>query len=397
MAGHVIIGAGLAGAKAAEILREEGYEGPVTLIGEEDLRPYERPPLSKDYLMGKSERAAAFVHEPDWYPANSVDLRLGAAVTAIDLDARTVTLAGGEALPYDKLLLATGSSARGLDVPGGERAKRLRTFGDSDALRAAFAGGGPVVVAGAGWIGLETAAAAREAGCEVVVVEQAPGPLHRVLGPELGEVFAGLHRRHGVGFRFGASIAEITATEVRTSAGESLPAAHVIAGVGAAPNVALARAAGLAVNEGVLTDASLRSTSHPDVFAAGDIAEAFHPLYGRRVRVEHWANALHGGPDAARAMLGREVAYDRVPYFFTDQFELGMEFSGDIEGYDEVVFRGPAGDLEFVAFWLRAGKVIAGMNVNVWDVTDQIQDLIRAGRAVDPKALADPEVPLGSL
>ncbi|MDF5757015.1 FAD-dependent oxidoreductase [Spongiactinospora sp. TRM90649] len=397
MAGHVIIGAGLAGAKAAETLREEGYDGPVTLIGAEELRPYERPPLSKDYLLGKSEREAAFVHEPGWYAANAVDLRLGDPVVSIDLDGRTVRQAGGAVMPYERLLLATGSSARRLPVPGGERAMTLRTFGDSDRLRRAFAGAGRVVVAGAGWIGLETAAAAREAGCHVVVVEPEPGPLNRVLGPEVGAVFTALHRRHGVEFRFGTGVEEITATEVRTAEGERLPADHVVAGIGAAPNVDLAREAGLAVGEGVLVDASLRSTSHPDVFAAGDIAEAEHPLYDRPVRVEHWANALHGGPEAARSMLGRTVAYDRVPYFFTDQYELGMEFSGDVTGYDEVIFRGSVDDLEFVAFWLSGGRVVAGMNVNVWDVVDPIQDLIRRGGTPDPKSLADPGVPLESL
>lgn len=396
MAGYVIVGAGLAGAKAAQTLREEGYDGEITLIGAEAERPYERPPLSKGYLQGKKERESVFVHDEGWYAANRIDLRLGVAATAIDRTARTVTLADGSAVPYEALLLATGATPRRLPVPGAERALYLRTLGDSDRLREAFAAGGNVVVVGAGWIGLETAAAARAAGCDVTVVEPEPTPLHRVLGPELGEIFAGVHRRNGVTLRLGATVTEITATEVVTSDGKRLPADHVVVGIGATPNVDLAREAGLEVGQGVLTDASLR-TSDPSIFAAGDIAEALNPLYGKRIRVEHWANALNGGPAAARAMLGQKVVYDRVPYFYTDQFDLGMEFSGDIEGYDRVVLRGSADDLAFIAFWVRGDRVVAGMNVNIWDVVAPIQALIRAKGPVDLKALADPDVPLESL
>ncbi|GAA2358858.1 NAD(P)/FAD-dependent oxidoreductase [Nonomuraea africana] len=377
MATFVIVGAGLAGAKAAQTLREEGFTGEVVLIGAENERPYERPPLSKGYLQGKSEREKIFVQPPYWYADQAIDLRLGTTVTGISLDAHEVTLDDGARQPYDKLLIATGASARTL--PGA--ALTLRTVADSEALKAGFAAGGRVVIIGAGWIGLETAAAARLAGCEVTVVEPEPSPLHRVLGPELGEVFADLHRRHGVDLRLGVAAEEVEAAAVRLGDGERLPADLVVAGIGAAPNVELAREAGLEVGDGIRTDAALR-TSHPDVYAAGDVAESYHPLYGRRLRVEHWANALNGGPAAARSMLGLEVVYDRVPYFYTDQFELGMEFSGDTLGYDEVVIRGEG--LEFIAYWLREGRVIAGMNVNVWDVVDDIQQLIRSGSPLPP-------------
>ncbi|MEV4893006.1 FAD-dependent oxidoreductase, partial [Nonomuraea sp. NPDC055795] len=244
-----------------------------------------------------------------------------------------------------------------------------------------------VLVVGAGWIGLETTAAARAAGCQVTIVEPEPTPLHRVLGPELGEVFAGVHRRNGVDLRLGTPVAEITQTGVRLSSGERLEADLVLVGIGATPDTGLAVDAGLDVADGILTDAALR-TSDPDVYAAGDVAESFNPLYGRRLRVEHWANALNGGPAAARSMLGQDVVYDRVPYFFSDQFEIGMEFSGDIQGYDEVVFRGDVGELEFIAYWLRDGRVVAGMNVNVWDVVGDIQDLIRSGVKVDSQELS---------
>ncbi|NUR84880.1 MAG: FAD-dependent oxidoreductase [Nonomuraea sp.] len=381
MARFVIVGAGLAGAKAAQTLREEGSDDEVVLIGAETERPYERPPLSKEYLQGRSEREQIFVHEPGWYADNDVDLRLGVRATGIELGNHVVRLSDGSRLPYNKLLVATGSTPKRLPGP----ALYLRTVQDSELLRERIAAAGRVIVVGAGWIGLETAAAARLAGCEVTVVEPEPTPLYGPLGPELGEVFARVHRAHGVELRHGTPVAEITTTGVRLASGERLEADLVVAGIGAAPEVGLAREAGLEVGEGILTDASLR-TSHPDVYAAGDVAESFNPLYGRRLRVEHWANALNGGPAAARAMLGQEVVHDRVPYFFSDQFELGMEFSGDVSGYDEVAFRGSVEELDVIAYWLRAGRVIAGMNVNVWDVVGEIQELIRAGKAIPPES-----------
>ncbi|MFI6903222.1 NAD(P)/FAD-dependent oxidoreductase [Nonomuraea sp. NPDC050394] len=383
MATFVIVGAGLAGAKAAQTLREEGFDGEIVLIGAETERPYERPPLSKGYLQGKSEREKIFVHATGWYAEHDIDLRLGLRATRLDLGSRTVRLSDGSRQPYQKLLIATGSSPRRLPGP----ARYLRTVQDSEALKERFARGGRVLVVGAGWIGLETTAAARAAGCQVTIVEPEPTPLHRVLGPELGEVFANVHRRNGVDLRLGTPVAEITQTGVRLSSGERLEADLVLVGIGATPDTGLAVDAGLDVADGILTDAALR-TSDPDVYAAGDVAESFNPLYGRRLRVEHWANALNGGPAAARSMLGQDVAYDRVPYFFSDQFEIGMEFSGDIQGYDEVVFRGDVGELEFIAYWLRDGRVVAGMNVNVWDVVGDIQDLIRSGVKVDSQELS---------
>ncbi|WP_246609883.1 NAD(P)/FAD-dependent oxidoreductase [Nonomuraea rhizosphaerae] len=383
MATYVIVGAGLAGAKAAQTLREEGSDDEIILIGAETERPYERPPLSKEYLLGKKEREKIFVHGATWYADNNIDLRTGLRATGLDLDRHVVRLADGSRQPYHKLLIATGATPRRLPGP----ALYLRNVEDSEALKARIAEGGRVIVVGAGWIGLETAAAARKAGCDVTVVEPEPTPLYQPLGPELGEVFAALHRHHGVDLRLGTGAAEITETGVRLSSGERLTADLVVVGIGAAPEIGLAADAGLDVGSGILTDASLR-TSHPDVYAAGDVAEAFHPLYGRRVRVEHWANALNSGPVAARAMLGQDVAYDRIPYFYTDQYDLGMEFSGDIQGYDEIVYRGSVPDREFVAYWLREGKVVAGMNVNVWDVVSEIQQLIRSGVTVDPKELA---------
>jgi NADPH-dependent 2,4-dienoyl-CoA reductase/sulfur reductase-like enzyme len=393
---YVIAGASLAGAKAAETLREEGFDGEVVLLGTERELPYERPPLSKGYLLGKAERDSIFVHTLDWYPEHNVDLRLGVTVTAIDRDAATASTSEGQ-LHYDKLLLTTGASPRRLSFPGSDREEvlYLRTVSDSDRLRAAFQPGTRVAVAGAGWIGLETTAAARMAGCEVTVIEPQPGALHAQLGPEVGAVFADLHRSHGVEFRFGDVVAEFRPGLVVTSSGAEVPADVLVVGIGAAPNDALAAAAGLEVSGGVRTDASLR-TSDPAIFAAGDVANSFNPLLGHPIRVEHWANALNGGPAAARSMLGQPVVYDRVPYFYSDQYDLGMECAGlpSPGSYDQIVYRGDPATLEFIAFWLSRGVVVAGMNVNVWDVNSDIQALIRSTRPIDVTRLADPAVPL---
>jgi 3-phenylpropionate/trans-cinnamate dioxygenase ferredoxin reductase subunit len=401
----VIVGASLAGAKAAETLRDEGFTGRVTLLGEEPEAPYERPPLSKGYLLGAEERGKAFVHDRKWYEQQDIDLRTTARVEDLDLAAHQVTVADGERLAYDKLLLTTGSVVRRLQVPGADLdgVHYLRRIEDSDALRRALVAEARVVVIGGGWIGLEVAAAARTRGAEVTLVELDSLPLRRVLGDEAAEVFAELHTENGVDLRLRTGVRELGGTGGRVGSvtlddDTTLPADVVVVGVGISPAVELARGAGLEVDDGVVVDAALR-TSDPDVYAAGDVANAYHPLLERRIRVEHWANALHGGPAAARSMLGQQVVYDRVPYFFSDQYDLGMEYSGHAQpgGYDHVVFRGDRSRREFVAFWLADGRVLAGMNVNVWDVTEDIQRLVRSGTPVDPDRLADPAVPLAQL
>ncbi|MBO0871126.1 MAG: FAD-dependent oxidoreductase [Micromonosporaceae bacterium] len=409
----VIVGASLAGAKAAEALREAGFTGRLVLVGEEIDRPYERPPLSKGYLLGKDERDKAHVHGPHWYAEHDVELLLGVRATDLDAKSHTLTLDGFEPLRYDKLLLTTGSRVRRLGLAGEELhgVRYLRTLPEADALLDDLRATGPagplrVVVVGAGWIGLETAAAAREHGAAVTVVELDELPLHRVLGRELATVFADLHRAHGVEFHFSSTVDRFEGTGGRVggvvlSDGTQLPADLAVVGVGITPATELAETAGLRVSNGIVTDASLR-TSDPDIFAAGDVANFHSQLVGKPVRVEHWSNALNGGPAAARAMLGEDVVYDRVPYFFTDQYDLGMEYAGYVEpgGYDRVVFRGDVPGREFIAFWVKDGRVLAGMNVNVWDVQDDIQKLVRAGyagTAVDLDRLADPAVPLADL
>jgi 3-phenylpropionate/trans-cinnamate dioxygenase ferredoxin reductase subunit len=400
----LIVGGGLAGARAAQTLREEGFSGRIQLVGAEADRPYERPPLSKGYLTGADERDSVYVHEPDWYAEQEVELWLGSPAVGLDPAGHQLRLGTGERLGYDKLLLASGSSARRLPGTDLEGVHYLRDLQDADRLRAAMtAGGRQVVVVGAGWIGMEAAAAARGHGNDVTVVAPQPVPLRAALGDELGEMFADLHREHGVTLRLGTGVREFTSSDgavtgLVTDAGDVLSADLVVVGVGARPNARLAADAGLTVDNGIVTDAAL-VTSHPDVYAAGDVASSFHPLLGRHLRVEHWANALHGGPAAARSMLGRQVSHDRVPYFFTDQYELGMEFSGYVEpgGYDRVVYRGDRPGRTFIAFWLSAGRVVAGMNVDIWNVTTPIQELVRAGKPVDPEQLADEDVPLEKL
>jgi 3-phenylpropionate/trans-cinnamate dioxygenase ferredoxin reductase subunit len=403
---YVIVGAGQAGAKAAEALRTEGFDGRVVMLGAEAERPYERPPLSKGYLLGQAERDSIYVHPAGWYRDHDVDLRLGAAATAVDPAAHEVTVAAGDQVGYAKLLLATGSAPRRLAVLGADLdgVLYLRTVGDSDRLRAAIAAAGNVAVIGGGWIGLEAAAAARTAGAKVTVLEAAELPLLRVLGREAAEVFAGLHRDHGVDVRCGVQVAEITGSDGRVTGvaladGSVIAADVVITGVGITPNVELAVAAGLGVANGIQVSAALRTTD-PDIYAAGDVANAYHPLLHRHIRVEHWSNALHQPQAAARAMLGQPVSYDRLPYFFTDQYDLGMEYTGYVEPghYERVVFRGDPAAREFIAFWLGAdGRVLAGMNVNVWDATEAIQALVRSAAPADARALGDPAIPLESL
>ena len=398
---YVVVGAGLAGAKAAEALREHGYDGRLVLFGDEAYRPYERPPLSKDYLLGKAERDKAFVHSPGWYAEHDVELRLGTSVTSIDRAAHQVVTAGGDRLAYDKLLLATGASPRRLTAPGADLAAvaYLRSLDDSDRIKAALRPDARIAIIGGGWIGLEVAAAARSAGAVVTVLEGAELPLLRVLGPEVATVFADLHRAHGVDLRCSISVTGIESdgdgAVVRLGDGAGIPADTVIVGVGISPNTSLAEAAGLHVDNGVVVDEHLRS-SDPDIFAAGDVANAYHPILRRQLRVEHWANALHQPDVAARSMLGQDASYDRLPYFFTDQYDLGMEYFGHAEtgDFDALVLRGDVEGRAFAAFWLRDGHVLAGMHVNQWDDSDAIKALVRAAQKVDASLLRDTAVPL---
>jgi len=398
----VIVGASLAGAKAAETLRAQGFDGRIALIGAEPERPYERPPLSKDYLRGESPREKAYVHPERFYADNDIELRTSTAASGIDASSREVLLDDGQRLRFDRLLLATGAEPRLLRVPGAELdgVLYLRELGDSDAIAQRLRSGGRLVVIGAGWIGAEVGASARQKGLEVTIIEQTSVPLERVLGPEVGVVYRDIHRDHGVELLTGTELegceGDRAVERVRLSDGRAIGCDFVVVGIGVSPRTGLAGSAGLEIDDGIVVSETLE-TSVAGIFAAGDAANAFHPFYGRRVRVEHWANALNQGPAAARNMLGEGAPYERLPYFFSDQYDVGMEYAGYATSWDEVVFRGDPGSREFIAFWLEHGRVVAGMNVNVWEVTDHIQALIRSREPVDVGRLRDPDQSLEEL
>ncbi|HET7399841.1 MAG TPA: FAD-dependent oxidoreductase [Intrasporangium sp.] len=402
---HVIVGGGLAASRAADGIRDSDSEARIVIVSEEERLPYERPPLSKAVLVGDKPEDSALTHPAEWYAEHDVELRLGTAATALDVAGRTLTLADGSALAWDRLLLATGSTVRRLDVPGGDLLDvlYLRSMPDSAALRSRLVAGSNVVLIGAGWIGLEVAAAARTRGCEVTIVEPQAAPLLGVVGEQVGRWFADLHAAHGVALRLGDSVERLegdgVVRSVVTGTGEVLPADTVVVGIGIVPNTRLAAEAGLEIDNGVVCDERLR-TSADGVFAAGDVASWFNPTYGERMRVEHWANALNGGFAAGQSMAGEEVSYGPVPYFFSDQYDVGLEYAGHVPRgtATDVVLRGSPETNEFQAFWLDDGdRVLAGMHVNMWDSIDDLKELARSRTAVDRARLGDAGVPLGEV
>jgi len=398
----VIVGASLAGAKAAETLRAEGFEGRIVLVGEEPVRPYERPPLSKGYLRGEASFDDAAVHAAGFYAAHHIELLTSTTATAIDPTRNVVTLDPGGTLPYDQLLLSTGATPRTLSIPGSDLVgiHYLRSIESCDALRKALDHAQKVVVVGGGWIGSEVAASARQLGKDVALIEAAEVPLERVLGAEVGAVFKDLHADHGVDLHLGVGVEAFRGTgsaeEALLADGTAVAGDLFVVGVGVLPRTELADGARLHLDNGIVVDEYL-ATRTPGIWAAGDVAKAFHPVFGTGIRLEHWSSALNQGPVAAKNMLGQHVAYDKIPYFFSDQYELGMEYSGYATGWDTIVFRGDVQRLEFITFWLTDGRVVAGMNVNVWDVADPIADLVRSKRAVNVRQLEDPEVDLATL
>jgi 3-phenylpropionate/trans-cinnamate dioxygenase ferredoxin reductase component len=399
----VIAGAGLTGAKAAEVLRAEGFDGRLLLLGDEAERPYDRPPLSKAYLRGETDRDSLYLHQDGFYATHDIELHTSTPVRSLDPAGRHVELASGERVGYDRLLLATGAAPRRLAVPGEDLGgvHYLRSRHDADTLAAAAARAEHVVVVGTGWIGSEAAASLRQLGREVTLLGPDTAPLARVLGPEVGRVYRDLHADHGVRLVLGTRVAGFgghgRVEAVITSDGRAIEGDLVLVGAGAVARTELAEAAGLPVANGVLVDERLEAVGAAGVFAAGDVAAAWHPRYQRSLRVEHWANAFNQGPAAARSMLGIPTSYARLPYFYSDQYDLGMEYSGLAATWDQVVVRGDPATHAFLAFWLKDQRVVAGMHANVWDVTEAIQTLIRNGRPVDSERLADPDIPLDQV
>lgn len=404
MSGMVIIGGGLAGGRAARMLREEGYQGKISIIAGEPHYPYQRPPLSKGVMQGSEEIESVFLKPDSWYGEQHIDVLTGVVATRINPASHEVILANGSQLPYEKLLIATGSRARTLPIEGHdlEGVYTLRTLDDALALKSVLTVGGKnLVLIGSGWIGMEVAASARGLGNTVTILERESVPLSAVLGEELGNAFRAVHDSHGVIFHMNANVQKIvgsTHVEGVLVDGEIVPADLVLVGVGAIPNTELAEQAGLEVKNGILADASL-ATNEPDVFAAGDVANVMHPFLAERLRSEHWSNAINQGKAAALAMLGRPVSYDEIPYFYTDQFDLGVELSGypNLMRDAKIIVRGSLADRKYIAFWVREGKVVAGMNVNIWDVNETVQKLIRSDKAVDETRLIDTSVDLESL
>jgi 3-phenylpropionate/trans-cinnamate dioxygenase ferredoxin reductase subunit len=398
----VIVGASLAGAKAAEAARARGFDGRVVLVGDERELPYERPPLSKAVLRGEAAPETARVHDDGFYAANDIELLTGRTVEALDLDSGRVRLDGNEHLPFSAVVLATGAAPRRLDVLGAHLAgvHYLREVGDALRLGEAVRGAGRVAVIGAGWIGSEVAASARQMGAEVVLVDPAPVPLRRVLGDEVGEVFRRLHADNGVQLRLPAGVVELRGTDtvqqVVLDGGEVEAADVVVVGIGVTPRVGLAQSAGVKVDNGIVVDEHLRASA-PGGYAAGDVASAWHPHYRHHLRVEHWANALNQGATAGANAAGGTATYTRLPYFFSDQYDLGMEYVGHSRPGDSVVVRGSLAEREFIAFWQRDGVVTAAMNVNVWDVAEDLAAIVAGGHVLDARRLADPAVALAEM
>ena len=398
----VIVGAGLAGARAAEALRKDGYDGAVTILGDEAHRPYLRPPLSKEYLRGEMDQEKVYVHGEDFYAGNRIDLRPSTQVTAIDAASRQVVLDDGDRVTFDRLLIATGARPRNLPIPGADLAgvHTFRTLADADGLRARADEADRIAVIGAGWIGSEVAASLQTLGRRVALIAPEAVPLERVLGPEIGAVYRDLHRERGIDLRLGTGVSRLVGSDrvaaVETVDGERIAADLVVVGIGVQPRTELALGAGIAVGDGINVSATLE-TSVPGIFAVGDVASAWHPFYGRRLRSEHWANARFQGSAAGALLLGGNLPFDRLPYFYSDQYELSMEYTGYASPQDRVVVRGRLDERQFIAFWLADGRVVAGMNANVPGVAKAIERLIRSRAHVDADALADPGVALDEL
>jgi 3-phenylpropionate/trans-cinnamate dioxygenase ferredoxin reductase component len=396
----VVVGANLCGGAAVQTLREEGFDGRIVLVGEEHHHPYERPPLSKEYLRGEQSTEALFVRPVSWYEENRIDVRTGVRATALDPIGRSIQLSDGERFGYDAVLLATGGRPRRLPGEPLERVLYLRTMEDSKQIRSQLQPGRHLVVVGAGFIGAEVAASARSLGLEVTCLEMLNVPLERALGKEMGRIYAEIHREHGVELRTGEGVEAVEETDggvlVRTTQGAAIEGDAVVVGVGIEPNVELGESAGVKINNGIVVDEFCRTTVE-GVYAAGDVANHWHPVFQRHVRVEHFDNALKQGAAAARAMLGRAVPYDDPHWFWSDQYDHNLQYAGHAATWEEIVVRGSIEERSFVAFYLEGGVVLAALGLNRGKDVRRAMKLIRGRAKPDPSVLQDEGVDLRTL
>ncbi|MDN5821726.1 MAG: FAD-dependent oxidoreductase [Brachybacterium sp.] len=392
----VLVGGGLAGAHAAAELRKRGFDGQLTLLSDEAERPYDHVPLSKEYLHGGHGYHRLFIHDEDFYAEHRIDLRLNACVSRVDPGSDAVHLDSGERIRYSAALLATGAAARRLPLTGAAGATplagvhHLRTLGEAERLRSELETARRVVVIGAGLLGCEITASAAALGKDVVLVSRGALPLASALGTEMATVYRDLHAEHGVRILAPAEAVELRGSEgvdeVVLTDGRTVPADLVVIAVGATPRTGLAEAAGLAVADGILVDSSL-ATSAPRLYAAGDVAAVWYPRTGRHERRDHFAAARTQGKAAARSMLGEQVSYDEVPFFFSDQYDVWMEYTGAVLPGAELVVHGDLDARRFVAFWMRGGQVTAAMNMGLKDVPDAVTPLIHGGEQVSDRDL----------
>jgi 3-phenylpropionate/trans-cinnamate dioxygenase ferredoxin reductase subunit len=398
----VIVGASLAGGGAAAALRQEGFDGGVVLVGAEPQPPYERPPLSKEYLRGESSFERALVQPPGFYDENGIETRFGDRATRVDAAEKTVELEGGERVAYDKLLVATGGRNRRLSIPGLdlEGVYGLRTVADSDRIRAEIAPGRKAVVVGMGFIGSEVAASLRQSGVDVVVVDRNEVPLRRVLGEEVGRVIEGIHRDHGASMVFEDTVAAFEGAgrveRVTTGRGRRIECDFVVVGLGTEPVTELLAGTGAEIDNGVVVDEYLR-TGVEGIYAAGDVANHYHPVFERHIRVEHWQNALKQGPAAARSMLDEGEPYEEIPWFWSDQYEHNLQYAGFHTEWDELVVRGSMEERNFVAFYRKDERVLAAVAVNWGRDLRRSMPLIKAREPVDAAKLCDLGVDLRTL
>jgi 3-phenylpropionate/trans-cinnamate dioxygenase ferredoxin reductase component len=398
----VIVGASLAGGGAAVTLRQEGFDGRVVLIGAEPQPPYERPPLSKDYLRGESSFEQALVQPPDFYGENGIETRFGVRATRVDAAEKVVELGDGESVAYDKLLIATGVRNRRFPIPGLdlEGIYDLRTLADCERIRAEIAPGRKAVVVGMGFIGSEVAASLRQSGVEVVIVDRNKVPLRRVLGEEVGRVMEGIHRDHGVTLIFEDTVAAFEGADrverVVTQRGRRIECDFVVVGLGVEPVTEILAGTGAEIDNGIVVDEFCR-TGVEGIYAAGDVANHYHPVFERRIRVEHWQNALNQGPAAARNMLGKDEPYDEVPWFWSDQYEFNLQYTGFHMEWDDLVVRGSMEERNFVAFYRKDGRVLAAVAINRGRDLRRSMRLIKARLPGDATKLQDPDVDLREL